>query len=207
MNQSSLQRMRQRLYIKFKNLEKYEEPVMKYGIFIISGIFLVLSLSGCIDFYKVHYEINLETPDKGTATVHIYDLRSDAVKPNDFETDKQNIFEFALKSDDFLKSMKQEGKDIQSRELYVVGDTLDANVVYKFNSITDVENMQHDSGFFYLTLEPGDSVIATNGQIITSKDRKRILWDKSEKNLMFEMMSNTFNSDSAYKMLGTFYKQ
>lgn len=199
--------MRQREYIKFKNLEKYEEPVMKYGIFIAGVIFLMLSYSGCIDFYKVHYEINLETPDKGTASVHIYDLRSDAVKPNDFETDKQNIFEFALKSDDFLKSMKQEGKDIQSRELYVVGDTLDANVVYKFNSITDVENMQHDAGFFYLTLEPGDSVISTNGQIITSKDRKRILWDKSATNLVFEIMSNTFNSDSAYKMLGTFYKQ
>lgn len=179
---------------------------MKYGIFIITGIFLVLTFSGCIDFYKVSYEINLETPDKGTAIVHIYDLRSDAVKPTDFETDKQNIFQFALKSDDFLKSMKQEGKDIQSRELYVSGDTLDANVVYKFDSITDVENMQHDSGFFYLTLEKGDSVISTNGQIIASKDRKRILWDKSVTNLKFEILSNAF-SDTTYKLLGSYYKE
>ncbi len=179
---------------------------MKYGISTIAGIFLVLCLSGCIDFYKVSYEINLETPDKGTAIVHIYDLRTDAAKDKDLETDKQNIFQFALKSDDFLKSMKQEGKIIQSRELYAVGDTLDANVVYKFNSITDVENMQHDAGFFYLTLQPGDSVITTNGQIIASKDRKRILWDKSSKNLRFEIMSNTFQ-DSAYKMLGSFYKK
>ncbi|HSD63702.1 MAG TPA: hypothetical protein VLB50_07880, partial [Ignavibacteriaceae bacterium] len=162
--------------------------------------------SGCIDFYKVSYEINLETPDKGTAIVHIYDLRSDAVKPTDFETDKQNIFQFALKSDDFLKSMKQEGKDIQSRELYVSGDTLDANVVYKFDSITDVENMQHDSGFFYLTLEKGDSVISTNGQIIASKDRKRILWDKSVTNLKFEILSNAF-SDTTYKLLGSYYQE
>lgn len=179
---------------------------MKFRIAAITGIFLVLNLSGCIDFYKVSYEINLETPDKGTAAVHLYDLRSDAVKDTDFVTDKQNIFQFALKSDDFLKSMKREGKDILSRELYVVGDTLDANVVYKFDSITDVENMQHDAGFFYLTLEPGDSVVTTNGQIIASKNRKRILWDKSMKNLKFEILSNSFK-DSPYKMLGPYYNK
>jgi hypothetical protein len=198
--------MIQRQYIKNKNLEKYEEPVMKYGIFVINLIFLVFSFSGCIDFYKVHYVINLDSPDKGTATVQLYDLRSDAVKPTDFETDKQNIFEFALKSPDFLKSMKQEGKEILSRDLFVVGDTLDANIVYKFNSITDVENMQHDAGFYYLTLEPGDSVITTNGQIIASKDRKRILWDKSDTTLVFEILSNSF-SDTTYKMLGQYYKE
>jgi hypothetical protein len=102
--------------------------------------------------------------------------------------------------------MKQEGKEILSRDLFVVGDTLNANVVYKFNSITDVENMQHDAGFYYLTLEPGDSVITTNGQIIASKDRKRILWDKSDTTLVFEILSNSF-SDTTYKMLGQYYKK
>lgn len=178
---------------------------MKIGFLTLTGIFLVLNFSGCIDFYKVSYTINLETEDKGSATVHLYDLRSDADQDKDFETDKQNIFQFALKSDDFLQSMKQEGKNIQSRELYAVGDTLNANVVYNFDSITSVENMQHDAGFFYLTLEPTDSVISTNGEIITSKDRKRILWDKSMTTLKFEILSNTF-SGKAYRMLGPFYK-
>jgi hypothetical protein len=178
---------------------------MKIGFLTITGVFLLLSLSGCIDFYKVSYTINLETPDKGTATVHLYDLRSDAGKEKDFETDKQNIFQFALKSDDFLQSMKQEGKNIQSRELYTTGDTLNANVIYSFDSITSVENMQHDAGFFYLTLEPTDSVISTNGEIISSKDRKRILWDKSMTTLKFEILSNTFGGRE-YRMLGPFYK-
>ena len=178
---------------------------MKILFLSITGLFFVFSLSGCIDFYKVSYGINLQTPDKGTAIVHLYDLRSDAVKEKDLETDKQNIFQFALKSNDFLQSMKQEGKNIQKRELYVSGDTLDANVIYTFDSITSVENMQHDAGFFYLTLEPSDSVISTNGEIITSKDRKRILWDKSMKTLKFEILSNTFSGKS-YKMLGPYYK-
>jgi len=178
---------------------------MKIWFLSITGFFLVFSLSGCIDFYKVSYEINLETPDKGKAVVHLYDLRSDAANEKDFETDKQNLFQFALKSSDFLQSMKQEGKNIQSREVHVSGDTLDANVVYTFDSITSVENMQHDAGFFYLTLEPGDSVISTNGEVISSKDRKRILWDRSMKTLRFEMLSNTFTG-KAYKMLGPYYK-
>ncbi len=115
---------------------------MKIWFLSITGFLLVFSFAGCIDFYKVSYEINLDTPDKGTAIVHLYDLRSDAATEKDFETDKQNIFQFALKSDDFLQSMKQEGKNIQSRELQVSGDTLDANVVYSFDSITSVENMR-----------------------------------------------------------------
>lgn len=178
---------------------------MKNAFYIITGLFLTLSISGCIDFYKVSYVIKLDTPDKGTAYVHLYDLRSDAVKEKDLETDKQNIFQYALKSNDFLQAMKQEGKNIQSRDLYVSGDTLDANVVYKFDSITSVENMQHDAGFYYLTLEPTDSVISTNGEIISSKDRKRILWDKSMSTLKFEILSNTFSGNS-YKMLGPYYK-
>jgi len=178
---------------------------VKIAFLSAAGLFLLFNFSGCIDFYKVSYEINLQTADKGTATVHLYDLRSDAVKEMDFETDKQNIFDFALKSDDFLQSMKQEGKKIQSRELYLSGDTLNANVVYTFDSITSVENMQYNSGFFYLTLEPADSVISTNGEIITSKDRKRILWDKSMQTLKFEILSNAFSGDS-YRMLGPYYK-
>lgn len=178
---------------------------MKIGFLTLTGVFLALSLSGCIDFYKVSYTVNLETADKGTATVHLYDLRSDAEKEKDFETDKQNIFQYALNSDDFLQSMKQEGKYIQSRELYAEGDTLNANVVYSFDSITSVENMQQDAGFYYLTLEPTDSVISTNGEIISSKDRKRILWDKSMTTLKFEILSNTFSGES-YRMLGPFYK-
>lgn len=178
---------------------------MKAAFLTIPVIILLVSISGCIDFYKVSYEIKLETPDKGTAYVHIYDLRSDAAKEKDLETDKQNIFQYALKSNDFLQAMKQEGKNIQSRELQVSGDTLDADVVYTFNSITSVENMQHDAGFFYLTLEPTDSVISTNGEIISTRDRKRILWDKSMSTLKFEILSNTFSGKS-YKMLGPYYK-
>lgn len=178
---------------------------MKAAFLTISVIILLISFSGCIDFYKVSYEIKLDTPDKGTAYVHIYDLRSDAANEKDLETDKQNIFQYALKSNDFLQAMKQEGKNIQSRELQVSGDTLDANVVYTFNSIASVENMQHDAGFFYLTLEPTDSVISTNGEIISTKDRKRILWDKSMSTLRFEILSNTFSGKS-YKMLGPYYK-
>ncbi len=178
---------------------------MKTAFLSIPVMILLVSFSGCIDFYKVSYEIKLEAADKGTAYVHIYDLRSDAAKEKDLETDKQNIFQYALKSNDFLQAMKQEGKNIQSRELYVSGDTLNANVVYTFNSITSVENMQHDAGFFYLTLEPTDSVISTNGEIISTKDRKRILWDKSMSTLRFEILSNTFSGKS-YKMLGPYYK-
>ena len=64
----------------------------------ISAVIISSAFSGCIIFHKVSYEVKLETPEKGTATVTAYDMRSDAANKKDFQEDTTNLFSYMLKS-------------------------------------------------------------------------------------------------------------
>ena len=170
-----------------------------------SIMFLIFFAGGCIIFHKVSYELKLNPDKSGTTTVLVSDIRSDAKTDNDFEEDKNNLFSFMLKSDDFVASMKKNGKNIIKRELYLKDDTLMGKAVYKFDNIRGIEGIAYEGGFYYLTLGLEDSVISTNGQIIKSKDYKRILWDSKINPLKFEMLSFSFD-EKPYKKLAPYYE-
>ena len=175
---------------------------------IFSFIVLVFFASlfyGCLIFHKMSYTINIDKDTIGTATVLVSDIRSDASAGSNLEADKKNLFEYINKSPDFILQMKDEGKTITHRELFLHGDTLMVKTDFSFKSIFNVEKIQYQDGFYYLTLTLDDSVLTTNGQIIYSKDHKRIMWDKSFKVLKFEMLGYPFNKNE-YTRLSTFFK-
>jgi hypothetical protein len=149
------------------------------------------------------YTIKIDKDTTGTATVLVSDIRSDASKGADLEADKKNLFEYIYKSPEFLSQMKDEGKNFTSRELYLRGDTLMGKAEFSFRSIFDVEKIRYESGFYFLTLALDDSVLTTNGQIIYSKDHKRILWDNSFKLLKFEMLGYSYKKNE-YTLLAPF---
>ena len=169
-------------------------------------IIFLLSASlfdGCLIFHKMSYTINIDKDTTGTATIMVSDIRSDATAGSNLEADKKNLFEYIYKSPEFIKQMKDEGKTISNRELFLHGDTLIGKTDFSFGSIFSVEKIQYQDGFYYLTLTLDDSVLATNGSIIFSKDHKRILWDKSFKILKFEMLGYPFKKDE-YTRLSAF---
>ena len=175
---------------------------------IFSFIFLFFFASlfyGCLIFHKMSYTINIDKDTTGTATVVVSDIRSDASAGPNLEADKKNLFEYIYKSPDFINQMKDEGKTITGRELFLHGDTLMGKTNFSFGSIFSVEKIQYQDGFYFLTLTLDDSVLTTNGQIIYSKDLKRILWDKSFKTLKFEMLGFPYTKDE-YTRLSSFLK-
>ena len=115
------------------------------------------------------------------------------------------MFSYILNSEKLKTQLADKGKDIISRKLYLEGNKLNGEAEYKFSDITKVEGIRFEDGFYYLTLATDDSVMSTNGQIIRSKEYKRILWDKSFKVLKFEMYSSGFN-DKTFKGLAQYYK-
>jgi hypothetical protein len=175
---------------------------MKKLLFIIIVFFFTSGYYGCLIFHTMSYTISITKDTTGTGTVVVTDIRSDA-KSLDLETDKKNLFEYVYKSSDFIKQMKDEGKIITHRELYVHGDTLIGKAEFSFNSIYNIEKIKYEDGFYFLTLTLDDSVLTTNGQIIYSNDHKRILWDKSFKILKFEMLGFPFKKDE-YTRLSPF---
>ena len=175
-------------------------------ITIISFIaLLAFELSGCLVPEKIAYTINLDGKTSGTVTMQLFNIKSNASTGEEFEEDKNNLFNYIMKGDKLVDQLKDEGKEITSRDLYKDGNVLNGKAEYKFTDISKVEGIRFEDGFYYLTLALDDSVVSTNGQIIKSKEYKRILWDKSMKVLKFEMYSTGFDNNK-FKALAPFYK-
>ena len=171
---------------------------------VVTVIILMSLANGCLIFHKVSYEINLNPDNSGSTTVLVTDIRSDAKTDKDFEEDKNNLFNYMLKSNEFISLMKKNRKNIIKRDLSLNGDTLMGKAVYKFDNIKGIEGIEYESGFYFLTLGLDDSVVSTNGEIIRSKDYKRILWDSKINPLKFEMFSFSFDKDP-YRKLAPYY--
>jgi hypothetical protein len=171
-------------------------------IFIL--ILMLLTLNGCLIFNKISYEIKTDGKS-AVAEVHIYDIRSDAETPAEFEQDKDYIFNYAWKSSDFIAQMNKEGKEIIERELYLTGDTLNAKILFKVSDISNIENIIYEDGFYYMTLPLEDEIVSTNGEVIESREYKRILWDDSFEVIKFEILGFSFN-EKRYRPLGFHFR-
>ena len=167
--------------------------------------FSAILLNGCLVPEKISYVIRLDTPTSGTVSMQFFNVKSNATTDDEFNEDKENLFNYILKSDKLVDQLQKEGKDVISRDLSLSNGQLNGRAEYKFSDITKVEGIRFEDGFYYLTLALDDSVVSTNGQVIKSKNYKRILWDKSIKTLKFEMYSSGFD-EKEFRALAPYYK-
>jgi len=173
---------------------------------LIGILLLVLMQSyGCLVVENISYTIKLQENGGGQATLTFVDIQSDAIGNNEFDEDKDLLFNYILKSDDFVKSMTDEGKKVTRRELIPQEGRLDGKVVYTFEDITRVEGLRKEGGFIYLTLQIEDSVSATNGEMVVTDEYKRILWEAGTKELMFTVISA--DPERVTRPLLPFYKK
>lgn len=155
-------------------------------------ILLVINSGGCLIFHTVKYEIKLETKTTGTVKVTFADIQSDSENEEGLNEDKGYLFDYALKSNEFLLGMKEEGKEIISRRLFEKENKLYGEAVYKFNDINGVENIYYDEGLYYLTLPADEIIHSTNGEVFEFQEYKRIIWDDSFETLEFELLDSQF---------------
>jgi len=150
---------------------------------------LVILMQGCLVFHSVSYEIIMADEKSGTVTIQVTDIRSDAMNTSALEEDKKQLFQDLLKGDDFVKQMRDEGKNILNRQLYVSNDKLNGTVKYSFEDVSKVEGIVYQEPFYFITIPLEDSIISANGEVIVSEGHKRIMWDNSIKTMKFEMFS------------------
>ena len=156
---------------------------------LLALIPLVILMQGCLVFHSVSYEIIMADEKSGTVTIQVTDIRSDAINTSALEEDKKQLFQDLLKGDDFVKQMRDEGKNILNRQLYLSNDKLNGTVKYSFEDVSKVEGIVYQEPFYFITIPLEDSIIATNGEVIVSEGHKRIMWDNSIKTMKFEMFS------------------
>lgn len=164
------------------------------------------SFQACLVGHKISYEIAADKSGRGTARVMYYDIRSDASTDQEFAEDKKNLFSYMQKSMQFISDMKKEGKDIVKRDLFVENGKLLGSAVYKFERISDVENLTYDDGFYFITLALDDSVLSTNGEIIKSDKYKRILWGDNIDTLKFQILTEPPAGTQLKPLAGEFNK-
>jgi len=171
---------------------------------IILLLLLVFQLSGCIVFHSVSYEVNVNDDGTGTALITVEDINTDATTKEAIDVDVKSILEHGWKSQQFIDDMKSEGKIITSRNLVVEKEKLNAIISYEFAEISRVEGLQFDDPYYYLTIQPEDSIVSTNGQVTKTNEYQRIVWDKSIKTLKFKMYSDDTSKDGL-KSLAPYY--
>src|SRR5690606_2811936 len=127
---------------------------------IITVLFvLTILLNGCLTFNTISYEVHLSPDGDGTVNVFVNDIRSDSFNQKDLDEDKKNLFDFLLKSENFVKQMKDEGKNITSREIIIEDGKLNGIVEYSFEEINNVEGIVYESPYYFLTVAPSDSIL------------------------------------------------
>ena len=156
---------------------------------VITLLFFIAAFQGCIVFHTVSYEVKLNEDRTGTVNLLVNNIKSDALNVSELEEDKNQLFNFMWKSDDFIEQMKEEGKFITDRQLYIADDKLNGKLSFDFREISTVEGIQYQEPFYFLTLGLEDSIVSTNGEIIYSDNLKRIMWDSTMTTLQFEMFS------------------
>lgn len=188
-----------------KSLNSHLMHIKSFKLFslIFILVLVIISISGCLVFEKISYEIKINDDKSGSAKIYITNIVSDATDSEAFKQDTSALFTFMLKSNEFIEDMKNEGRFITKRNLILDGDNLNAEAEYNFNNIVGIENIMYEDGFYYLTMDLADSVISTNGEIIKSKIYKRILWDENQKILRFAIYSG---QTDAYRKLAPYYK-
>jgi hypothetical protein len=164
-------------------------------------VFALTSLmQGCLVFHTVSYEVNLDDEKSGTVTMSVSDIRSDAMNTTELEEDKQQLFQELLKSDDFIKQMREEGKFILDRKLFISEGKLYGTIKYSFDDVSKVESIVYQEPFYFITIPLEDSIVSTNGEIIVSDNHKRIMWDNSIRTLKFKMFSADVESGSLVEL-------
>ncbi len=183
--------------------------------------FAALSFSGCLVYQRVSYEIAVDGKKPGEAKVIFYDLKSDALGNKEFNEDKELLFNKYFKSDEFILAQKEEGRDIANRRLFIENKKLNGEITFKFSDLGVVTgSLQYQDGYYFLTVEEGDSIISTNGEVLkvekvdsvrtqsgmVSKNNvfKRIIWKGKENVLKFEMLTDVNLDD--LRELASFYK-
>jgi len=150
----------------------------------VSLAVMLLLLPGCIIIRITDHRIKFNKDGSGEGMIRLVDMRTDA------RTDSAALGDFATLIASFNKDsvtdFERKGRKITSKQLFVHGDTLIAEVAYIFPSMDAVEGIHSRGDEIFVVVGQDREVVRTNGRVTSWKDsNSRIVWEKDTKRLQY----------------------
>lgn len=147
-------------------------------------VVLALLLNGCLLVRTTEHRMTLNGEGGGDALLRLVDIRSDA------DTDSGRALDYAeledILADSTLRGFVTPGRAVTGRRLQLRGDTLIAEVTYRFDAAEAVEGLSLQRGGYTVTVASHRELVGTNGSVETLRDGSlRIAWPPDARTLQY----------------------
>lgn len=157
-------------------------------------VLLVLSayfLQGCLVVEKMVFDVRLMSDTTGYAVVTAFNVSSDAVGNKEFDDDVALLADMNG-GDGFLDYMREFGREVLERHLYIEDGKLNGSCKFTFKSVKNVESIQYDGEYYYLRVNNENTRLGeTNGTVIEKDGFKWVVWEKGARSLKFEFYNTS----------------
>jgi hypothetical protein len=147
---------------------------------------LTLSIPSCVIVGMTEHRVQFRQDGTGRAWLRLTDIRSDGA------TDSTVARDFAIMMDSFEKEgiddFEKDGRTITNRRFIVHGDTLSAEIEYRFDSLEAIEGLNVTEKEIFVIVPAGREVVRTNGKIgVGEGGSLRILWDRHTETIFYNI--------------------
>jgi hypothetical protein len=151
---------------------------------------LALMLPACILIRTTEHRIKLNDNGSGEAMIRLIDIRSDGRTDSALARD-YSIMMASLEKEG-IAEFEKGGRKLLSKHFRTSGDTLIAEVTYKFQNLEQIEGMKVKKDELFIVVNEGREIDRTNGSVESwTHDTKRIVWPRDAKRLMYRISEKT----------------
>lgn len=160
----------------------------------LAFILLLVSLTGCLTFKTVEYEVKVAKDLSAKGKVIFRGVGSDVLDADQRKLDVKSLVEHALLSDEFVKDRAAEGKKVTGRKLYEKDGYLVAEIEFSVKHVGEIEGIYLSDKYIYVDIDKDSKLENANGEITTYGGGQQILWKKGPGDLKYSV--SVYNDES-----------
>lgn len=169
------------------------KPTRKRVAAAVVAVVASALLSGCLVSRQDDYTVTLAPDGKsGTITVVQYDVESDQQEKAKQREDFDRMMN-RWKSDAYLLERAKDGVYVKTRDLRRKGREMVWRETALFADVADVFPNDVSGDTLRITLDPGTTVLSTNGTIARADGRTIVIWRLPAKSLALSLRHDDFH--------------
>jgi hypothetical protein len=149
-----------------------------------------LLLPACLLIRTTEHRLKLNPNGSGEGLMRLVDIRSDGRSDSALARDYAVMMASVQKEG--VAEFEQGGRKVVSKQFYAGGDTLNAEIVYTFPNLEQVEGLKVKKDELFVVVNEGREIVKTNGSVKSwIRGSQRIVWPRDAKRLMYQISEKT----------------